>query len=75
MRHLDGNHKLVRWRFVIHGAVKGYSRKRVFLKCATTNRAATVVEQFSKAVTENGLPDRVWTDNGRVALYDLLPSL
>ena len=62
--HLDGNHKLIRWRFVIHGAVDGYSRKLVFLKCATNNRAATVVEQFSKAVTENGLPDRVRTDNG-----------
>ena len=24
--HIDGNHSLVRWRFVIHGSVDGYSR-------------------------------------------------
>ena len=24
--HVDGNHKLVRWRLVIHGGIYGYSR-------------------------------------------------
>ena len=24
--HVDGNHKLIRWRLVIHGAIDGYSR-------------------------------------------------
>lgn len=25
--HIDSNHKLIRWRMVIHGAIDGYSRK------------------------------------------------
>lgn len=29
--HMDGNHKLIRWKFVIHGAVDGYSRLVTFL--------------------------------------------
>ena len=33
--HIDGNHKLIRWNFVIHGGIDGYSRKIVFLKCST----------------------------------------
>ena len=32
--HMDGNHKLIRWKFIIHGAVDGYSRLIVFLKCS-----------------------------------------
>ena len=28
--HVDGNHKLIRWRLVIHGAIDGYSRTVVF---------------------------------------------
>ena len=42
--HIDGNHKLFRWRFVIHGAIDGYSRLIVFLKCNTDNKANTVAE-------------------------------
>ena len=29
--HIDGNHKLIRWGFVIHGCVDGYSRRVMFL--------------------------------------------
>jgi len=29
--HMDGNHKLIRWGFVIHGAIDGYSRKVMYL--------------------------------------------
>ena len=31
--HLGGNHKLIRWHFVVHGCVDGYSRTPMFLKC------------------------------------------
>ena len=24
--HIDGNHKLIRWRFVVHRGIDGYSR-------------------------------------------------
>ena len=62
--HLDGNHKLVKWRMVVHGCVDGYSRIPVFLKCSTNNRAATVLANFSRAVGKYGLPSRSRCDQG-----------
>ena len=53
--HFDGNHKLVKWRFVVHGCVDGFSRLPVFLSCSTNNTAATVYSLFIKAVQELGL--------------------
>ena len=32
--HIDGNHKLIRWRIVVHGGIDGYSRLIVFLKAS-----------------------------------------
>jgi hypothetical protein len=29
--HMDGHHRLIRWGFVIHGIVDGYSRKVCYL--------------------------------------------
>lgn len=40
--HMDGNHKLIRWRFVVHGCIDGYSRTVVYLRCNTDNTSATV---------------------------------
>ena len=62
--HLDGNHKLIRWRLVIHGAVDGYSRMIVYLHCSTNNTADTVSMLFDEAVEEYGLPQKVKTDLG-----------
>lgn len=62
--HLDGNHKLIKWRFVVHGCVDGYSRLPVFLACNTNNRSQTVLQLFIKAVEEWGLPSRIRTDKG-----------
>ncbi|XP_028412589.1 uncharacterized protein LOC114535486 [Dendronephthya gigantea] len=39
--HIDRNHKLIRWRLVIHGGVDGYTRVPVYLKCSDNNRAET----------------------------------
>ena len=60
--HLDGNHKLIRWRFVVHGCVDGYTRIPVFLQCGNNNRAATVLSLFRKAIDDWGLPSRVRSD-------------
>ena len=30
--HVDGNHKLSRWRFIIHGGVDGFSRLVVYFR-------------------------------------------
>lgn len=62
--HIDGHHKLVRWRFVIHGAIDGFSRTIVFLKCSDNNRASTVLSLFQESVSCFGLPERVRTDHG-----------
>lgn len=62
--HIDGYHKLIRWRLVIHGAIDGYSRLIMFLKVSPNNRAETVFDAFVKGVEEFGLPSRVRMDRG-----------
>ncbi|KAI9517035.1 hypothetical protein NQZ68_020849 [Dissostichus eleginoides] len=62
--HLDGNHKLIRWRIVIHGGIDGYSRLVVFLRASDNNRSTTVMASFMDAVAKYGVPSRVRTDHG-----------
>lgn len=62
--HIDGNHKLIRWRFVIHGGIDGYSRVAMFLKCSDNNCASTVLSCFSEAVDIHGLPESIRSDLG-----------
>jgi hypothetical protein len=73
--HLDGYHKLIRWKMVIHGAIDGYSRLITFLNVSNNNRANTVLMYFTQAVQEYGLPSRIRIDcggeNARVADYML----
>uniref|UniRef100_A0AAV2KLY9 Integrase catalytic domain-containing protein n=2 Tax=Knipowitschia caucasica TaxID=637954 RepID=A0AAV2KLY9_KNICA len=62
--HIDGNHKLIRWRIVVHGGIDGFSRLIVYLTAATNNRASTVMRSFLEAVTSFGVPSRVRADKG-----------
>ena len=62
--HIDGNHKLVRWRFVVHHGIDGFSRMVVFAHCSPNNRAETVYAQFREAVSRYGRPQRIRTDHG-----------
>ena len=62
--HIDSNHKLISWRFVIHGCIDGYSRAIVYLKCCTDNKANTVLQYFEEGVQEFGPPSRVRGDQG-----------
>lgn len=62
--HIDGYHKLIRWKIVIHGGIDGYSRLITYLQASTNNRAATVLSAFQNAVQEYGLPSRVRMDAG-----------
>ena len=53
---------MVRWRFVTHCEIYGYSCLVVFLKHSTNNRASTVLQSFLDAVSKYGVPSRVRTD-------------
>ena len=62
--HIDGNHKLICWRIIIHGGIDGYSGVIVFLRPSTNNFAATVLSCFENGVSEYGLPNRICSDLG-----------
>ena len=49
---------------MIHGAIDGYSRLIVYLRCSNNNRASTVYASFREAVEHYGLPNRVRSDRG-----------
>ena len=71
--HIDGLHKLIRWGFVVHGGIDGFSRIVVFLTCATNNREETVMTGFSIGTRKYGIPSRVrQTTEGKISkLVDL----
>ena len=62
--HIDGHHKLIRWRMVTHGGIDGYSHTIVYLRFSSNNRASTVLDCFVEAAEEHGLPNKVRTDLG-----------
>ena len=62
--HIDSYMKLIRWSFVIHGGIDGFSRMIVYLGCSNNNCAATVLGNFQQAVGKYGVPSRVRSDFG-----------
>lgn len=60
---LDSHHKLIRWRFVTHGGIDGYSRLIVYMQCST-NVSSTVLGVFQQGVQRYGLLSRVRCDHG-----------
>ena len=62
--HLDGNHKLIRYRIVVHICIDGYSRTCVFIDANDNNRSTTVEKLFLEATSSYGFPINVRTDLG-----------
>jgi hypothetical protein len=62
--HLDGNHKLINWRMVVHACIDGFSRMIIYLSCQNNNLASTVFELFLDGVSKHGLPKKIRTDHG-----------
>ena len=73
--HIDGHHKLIRWRMVIDGGIDGFSRLPVYLKASTNNTSGMVLNHFLGAVASVGIPSHVRCDKGgekvRVSKYML----
>lgn len=59
-----GNLKLVRWLFVLHGGIDGYSRRIFYLQAATNDEASTVLRAFQSGVARLGWPSRLRADYG-----------
>lgn len=56
---MDGHHSLIRWGFIVHGCIDGFSRMIIYL-----HYADTVLDLFLRGTTECGLPSRVRGDHG-----------
>ena len=52
---------ITNWRFVIHGAIDGFSRT---VHCSDNNRALTVLNLFTTATQLYGIPSKVRSDLG-----------
>jgi len=63
--HLDGCHKLIKFGFVVHTCIDGFSRYVVYTVCRDNNRANTVLKAFKQGSKDiQTLPARVRTDKG-----------
>lgn len=63
--HLDGWHKLIDYKIVVHGCIDGFSRKIIFLKASTNNKATTVFSIFFNKVRElSEIPSLISVDGG-----------
>ena len=49
---------------MVYGYVDGFSRMIVYLHCANNNTSLTVLQCFTEATTEYGIPSRVRADRG-----------
>ena len=63
-RHVNGNHKLIRWHIVIHGGIDGFSHTIVYLGCNTNNDASTVLDLFMNALHQFHTPNHIRSDHG-----------
>ncbi|CAB4024078.1 uncharacterized protein LOC110247927 [Paramuricea clavata] len=55
---------MIRWRFVVHGGIDGFSRAVVYLGCACDNRSQTVFQLFLNSMSTYKCPRRIRSDHG-----------
>ena len=61
---MDGYHKLIRWKIIVHGGIDGFSQVVTHLRAATNNTSQTAFSAFLEGVASYGLPSHVRTDQG-----------
>ncbi|CAG7719071.1 unnamed protein product [Allacma fusca] len=62
--HLDTHMKLIRWKFIIRGAIDGKSRLVPYLEADNNNRSENNLKAFLKGVQKWSLPLRTRSDKG-----------
>ena len=69
--HIDGNDKLKKFGFAIHGCIDGFRRKLIWLFVSITNNDSLVVANFYiKAITNlDRSPNTLRTDLGTENVY------
>jgi hypothetical protein len=55
---------LIRWKFVIHAFIDGFSRFLLGIRASSNNRAATVLDLFEDIVEVFGFPCSTRGDHG-----------
>lgn len=66
-----GNHKLIRWKFVIQAGIDGFSRVITYLHCSNNNRADTVFTHFKVSCDHFGTPSCLTYCNLILIVIDL----
>ena len=69
--HIDGNDKLKRWGFAIHGCIDGFSRKLLWLIVASSNNDPLIVANFYlNCIKKHGsCPRTLRMDKGTENIY------
>lgn len=69
--HIDGNDKLKRFGFALHGAVDGFSRKILWLEVSTTNNDPIVISHYYLKLIKQirFAPKILRTDRGTENIY------
>jgi hypothetical protein len=62
--HLDGCHKLIRYSFVVHACIDGFSRKLVYNRCADNNKHHNHLNLMKEAAVKYGFPCHTRMDKG-----------
>lgn len=67
--HIDTNHKLIRWNFIIVGGIDGFCRFVTFLNCTDNNKSETIFICFQCAIRSYDLPWRVRSHKSIVRMF------